>query len=222
MTGLIEEEISRVVTFSTADAPVLTSCLSVNTILTLITSGVGVAVGVREGAAVAVAEGAVGVLEDKILGVFEAGTVTVAVLEGVLVGVLLAVKVAVMAGVLVVVGVREDVTVAVEVGVKVVVDVPVTVGEASVTVDVTRDCVCEETEEIAAVAVFIKGGVSPDTGVCVDAGDACRVWAFNKGIEGGPGFENREKPASKIPEKIKTPRIEKAICARTLFCRRMM
>ncbi len=158
MTGLIEEEISRVVTFSTADAPVLTSCLSVNTILTLITSGVGVDVGVREGAAVAVAEGVnVGVLEGKILGVFEAGTVTVAVLEGVLVGVLLAVKVAVMAGVLVVVGVREDVTVAVEVGVKVVVDVPVIVGGASVTVDVTRDCVCEGMEEITAVAVFIKG-----------------------------------------------------------------
>jgi hypothetical protein len=184
---LIEDGISRVVAFSTVDAPFVTSCLSINTILTLRKSGVGVIVGVREGTAVAVAvaEGInVDVLEGKIFGVFETDTVVVAVLEGMAVGVLLAVEVAVLAGV------REEVTVAV--GVKVAVGVLVAVGGALVTVDVNSGSVCEGVEEITTVAVFIKGVVSTGVDVRVDAGDACSVWIFNKGASGGLGFENRE------------------------------
>ena len=113
--GLIEEEIFLVVAFSNVDAPLSSSCLSINTIFTLMVSGVGVTVkvvvadgvrvGVKEGVevdvfcgvnvgvcedvAIAVADGVkVDVLEDVILGMGEDVTVTVAVIDGVKVGVI--------------------------------------------------------------------------------------------------------------------------------------
>jgi hypothetical protein len=57
--GLIEEEIFLVAAFSNVDAPLSSSCLSINTIFTLMVSGVGVTVNVAvaDGVRVGVKEG---------------------------------------------------------------------------------------------------------------------------------------------------------------------
>ena len=74
MTGFAEDRISRVTTFSTGRAPFPAGCLSGNTILTLMTSGVAVFVGVSVFVGVGVLLGVkvgvfVGVREDVTVGV---------------------------------------------------------------------------------------------------------------------------------------------------------
>ena len=104
--GLTDDNISLVTTFSYGGVRSPSNCLSVNTILTLITGGVDVCVGV--GVFVDVNDG---VIVGVLLGVCEGVTVTVA--DGVKVEVLEGVVVAVGISLGVVVGVNEGVTVAV-------------------------------------------------------------------------------------------------------------
>jgi hypothetical protein len=173
VTGLIEEETFLVVAFSNVDAPLSSSCLSINTIFTLMESGVDVivGVGVREDVVVEVADGVkVDVLKGVILGVGEAIAVAVAVSVGV------ELNDGVNIDALVNMGVGEDITAIVAVidGVKVGVIELVTVGGALVIVDVGIDVdvdvvvdvivvvnvngsdVCEGVGEIVAVAVITK------------------------------------------------------------------
>jgi hypothetical protein len=178
--GLIEEEIFLVAAFSNVDAPLSSSCLSINTIFTLMVSGVGVTVNVAvaDGVRVGVKEGVdVGLICWVIVGVRE--DVAVAVADGVKVDVLEDE----------ILGMGEDVTAAVAVvdGVKVAVFDLVAVGGALVTVDVDVDVsgsgISEGVEEIVAVAIIING-VSLGIGVWVDSGVAEGIWVFNKGADG--------------------------------------
>jgi hypothetical protein len=155
--GLIEEEIFLVAAFSNVDAPLSSSCLSINTIFTLMASGVGVTVNVAvaDGVRVGVKEGVdVGLICCVIVGVRE--DVAVAVADGVKVDVL---EVDVLEDEIL--GMGEDVIAAVVDGVKVAVFDLVAVGGALVTVDVDVDVngsgISEGVEEIVAVAMIIKG-----------------------------------------------------------------
>jgi hypothetical protein len=139
VTGLIEVEISLVAAFSNVDAPLSRSCLSINTMFTLMERGVDVLVGVCEKVAVAVARG-----------------VKVDVLVGAIVGVLLGVGEDITAAVAD--GVKDGVFEFVAVGgawVTVDVKVKVKVGE-DVNVDVNGSGVCETVGEFVAVVVIIK------------------------------------------------------------------
>jgi hypothetical protein len=207
--GLTEEGIFLVVTFSNEEARFSISCLSINTMFTLMARGVCVIVGVREDVTVAVADGlSVNVLEGLISGMAEADAVAVAV------------KTAVTVGVLIMVGVYEDVTVtaAVVAGGTVAEFVLVPEGGTWVKVDVNGSDVGEGVDEMAAVIVK---SVSPGTSVWVAAGDAnsCSVI---KGASDNLGFESSENTTSKTPMATNAPKVEKAICALTLFCRRRM
>jgi hypothetical protein len=155
--GLIEEEIFLVAAFSNVDAPLSSSCLSINTIFTLMASGVGVTVNVAvaDGVRVGVKEGVdVGLICCVIVGVRE--DVAVAVADGVKVDVL---EVDVLEDEIL--GMGEDVIAAVVDGVKVAVFDLVAVGGALVTVDVDVDVsgsgISEGVEEIVAVAIIING-----------------------------------------------------------------
>jgi len=200
-----------------------------------------VIVGVREDVTVAVADGLnVTVLEGVMVGVLLG--VNVGVSTGVLVGVLLGVNVTVLeagisgmaeadtvavavenavnVGVLIMAGVYEDVTItaAVVAGGMVAEFVLVPKGGTWVKVDVNGSDVCEGVDEMAAVIVK---SVSPGTNVWVASGDA-NNWSVIKGASGNLGFESSEKTTSKTPMATNAPKVEKAICALTLFCRRMM
>ena len=204
--------------FSNVDAPLSSSCLSINTIFTLMVSGVGVTVkvAVADGVMVGVKEGVeVGLVCCVIVGVRE--DVAVALADGVNVDVLKDI----------ILGIGEDVTafVAVVDGVKVGVIELVTVGGALVTVDVDVDVIgsgiSEGVEEIVAVALIVKG-VSLGMDVLIDSGEARGIWMFNKGADGCWDFENREKAISTPPAITNTPKTEKAVRARTVFCWRTM
>jgi hypothetical protein len=206
VTGLIDDGMSLVMTFSNAEAaaPLSSSCLSTNTIFTLTKSGVGVTV-------------AEGVKVDVLLGVKEGVEVTVK--EGVSVGVLL--------GMMVGEGAADGVNDFVAVGTLVNVDVDVNAGVFVDVMDGAKVGVLEVATVEILPGVFEAGRVAVGSGAFVaaarvDLGDASGIWVFKKGIDGRLDFGSRENAASKIPAAAKAPIIEKALCARNVFCLRIM
>ena len=70
--------------------------------------------------------------------------------------------------------------------------------------------------------VGLISGVFTGDGVCVISRVASGIWVLNKGIDGSLGFVTMVKAMNKTPATTKTPRIEKAFFARTVFCWRVM
>jgi hypothetical protein len=81
--------------------------------------------------------------------------------------------------------------------------------------------------EVAGVAVIMKlvallSGVSNGEGGCVNSGVGNGVRVLRKGMDGRLNLGSWVKIMSRTPTATKAPKIEKAFCARTVFCWRVM